>query len=154
MAWYQTDYVIYTYRSAGRGTRNGGAAAEATTRSRLQPEVVITIKTKGRTFTSSYEEQAAAMKPALSWTSTNANLPSISILFYTDSKSLCEVLISFHPRTFSIQNSINSISSSISIQWIPSHSAIPGNDLADKAAKKAITIDTDTILPISLSSSI
>ena len=32
--------------------------------------------------------------------------------------------------------------------------AIPGNDLADKAAKEATTIATDTILPISLSSSI
>ena len=69
-------------------------------------------------------------------------------------KSLCEALISSHPWKFFIHNSINSISSSIFIQWIPGHSAIPGNDLADKAAKEATTIATDTILPISLSSSI
>ena len=67
---------------------------------------------------------------------------------------MCETVISSHLRTFSIHNSINSISSSILILWIPVHSSIPGNDLADKAAKEATTIATDTILPISLSSSI
>ena len=154
IASYQADYVIYTDGSASGGTRNGGAAAVVTRGSPLQPDVITTIKTKGQTFTSSYEEEAATMESALSWTLTNANHHSITILFYTDSKSLCEALISSHPRTFSIHNSINSISSSILIQWIPGHSAIPGKDIADKAAKEATTIDSDTILPISLSSSI
>ena len=63
---YQADYVTYTDGSASRGTRNGGAAAVVTTGSPLQPEVVTTIKMKGRTFTSSYEEEAAAMESALS----------------------------------------------------------------------------------------
>ena len=154
IASYQADNVIYTDGSASKGTRNGGAAAVVPRGSPLQPDVVTTIKTKGRTFTSSYEEEAAAMESALSWTSANANHPPISILFCTDSKSLCEALISSHPRTFSIHSSINSISSSIFVQWIPGHSFIPGNDLADKAAKEATTIATNTILPISMSSSI
>ena len=72
----------------------------------------------------------------------------------TDSKSLCEALISSHPQTFSIHNSVNSILSPIFIPWISGHSAIPGNDLADRAVKEATTIATDTILPISLSRSI
>ena len=72
----------------------------------------------------------------------------------TDSKYLCEALISSNSQTFSIHNSINSVSSSIFIQWIPGHSDIPGNDLADKSAKEATTIATDTILPVSLSSPI
>ena len=108
IASYQADYVIYTDGSASRGTRNGDAAAVVTTGSPLEPEMVTTSKTKGRIFTSFFEEKAAAMESALSWTSTNANHQSISVLFCTDSKSLCQALISSNPPTFSIHNSINS----------------------------------------------
>ena len=85
-------------------------------------------------------------------------LPPTSTIIYpppssAQTKSLCETLISSHPQSFSIHNSINSISSSIFIKWIPDHSAVPGNDLADIAAKEVTTIAKDTILPISLSSS-
>ena len=154
IASYQVDYVIYTDGSASRGTRNGGAAAVVTRGLPLQLDVITTIKTNGRTSASSYEEETAAIESALTCTLTNASYPSISILFCIDRKSLCEALISSHPRTFSIHNSINSISSSIFIQWIPGHSVVPGNDIASKAAKEGTTIATDTILPISLSSSI
>ena len=58
---YQADYVVYTDGSASGGTKNGGAAAVVTRGSPLQPDVVTIIKTKGRTFTSCYEEEAAAM---------------------------------------------------------------------------------------------
>ena len=49
---------------------------------------------------------------------------------------------------------INSISSSIFIQCALGRSAIPGNDLANKAVKEATAITTDTILPVSFSCSI
>ena len=61
------------------------------------------------------------------------------------------VKLSYHqilvPPQFT--NSINSISSSIFIQWIPGSSSIPGNELANKEAKEATYIDTNTILHVS-----
>ena len=143
IASYQTNYTIYTDGSASGGTRKLGMAAVVTRGSRIQPKVVTTIKTKGRTFTCSYKGETAATKSALTWTSTNANHPSITILFCKDSKSLFEALISPNHHTSPIHNSINSISYSIFIQWIS------GKELADKAAKGFTTIVTNTILPVS-----
>ena len=94
------------------------------------------------------------MESALSWASISGNHPSTAMLFCTDSKSLCQALISSNPRTSSIDNSFNFISPSIFIQWIPGHSDISGEELAEKAAKEATTIGTNTILPVSFSSSI
>ena len=108
---YQAYYVIYADQSTSKETRNGSAAAVVTKGSPVKPEVVNTIKSKGRTFNSYYEEEAAAMESALSWTSTNANHPSISILFCTDRKSLCQTLISSNPRLPS--------SSSVSLTILP-----------------------------------
>ena len=95
----------------------------------------------------------------LPWIQHYSGHPPMPIIFQslyscTDSKSLCEALILSNPHTSSIHNSFNSISSSIFIQWIPGHSIIPGNELANKAGKKATTIASNTILPVSFSSSI
>ena len=49
---------------------------------------------------------------------------------------------------------MNSLSFSIFIQWIPGRSTILDNKLADKTVKEATTIATNTIFPISFSSSI
>ena len=53
-----------------------------------------------------------------------------------------------------IHESINSISSSIYIQWIPGHSDIPDNGLDDKATKEATVIAKNTIFPVSLFNSL
>ena len=91
------------------------------------------------------------MEAALKWTCTNANPVRTSILICTDSQSLCEALSSCNPRTTSIRQCTSSISSSIFIQSVPEHSNIPGNNLANRAAKEATTIESDTIYPTPLS---
>ena len=148
---YQVDYTIYTDSSASAGTRNSGAAAIISTGSPTQPTVASIIKIKGRAFTSSYDEEIAAMEAALQWTSTNANFVQTSIFVSRNSQSLFEALSSCHPRTTSIRKCISSTSSSIFIQWVPGHSNIPGNDLAVTAAKESTIIESDTIHPTPIS---
>ena len=65
LAPYQADYTIYTNGSAAEETRSRGAAAVITRRPLTQPEVLKIIKTEDRTFSSSYEDEAAAMESAL-----------------------------------------------------------------------------------------
>ena len=97
IASYQADYTIYIDGFSSEGARNEGATAFVTRGSSIQPEVVTTIKIKRRTFTSSYEEEAAAMESALSWTSANANHPSIlqSPYFFAEIVNHC-VKLSYH----------------------------------------------------------
>ena len=129
----------------GAGQRNSNAAAVVTSGFTLRPEVVNAMKNKGRTFTRPYEEEAAAMKSALP-----GHPPTPTVL--QSPYSLAQTANSY--VKLSIHNSINSILSSTFIQWIPGHFVIPGNNLVDKATNEATTIVTDTILPVSFSSSI
>ena len=76
------------------------AAAGVTRGSPTQPEVVTTIRCKDRMFTSSYKEEAEAMKSTLYWTPTHKHHSSISIPFCTDTKSLCGAVISSNPHYF------------------------------------------------------
>lgn len=55
IALYQADYIIYNDGSASERTGNKSAAAVITTVPVLQPEVLTTIKRKGRL----YDEEAS-----------------------------------------------------------------------------------------------
>ena len=91
------------------------------------------------------------MEAALQWTYTYANSVQTSILIFMDSQSLCEALSSYNPQTTYNCQCISFISSSIFIKWILRQSNIPGNDLADRAAKEATTIQSVSIHPTPLS---
>ena len=80
--------------------------------------------------------------------SANANHLPLTMLIYTDSKSFCEVS---NPDICYIRGYINSISFSIYIQCIPGYSDIPGNELAERAAKESTSIAANSIHHVSLS---
>ena len=95
-------------------------------------EVLATVKTKGKSFTSSYEE-----KITFNIESINGNYRTSIILIFNCGKSLCEALLLSNPRISSNHETINSIISSIFTQCISSHSDISGNEWTDRAAKEA-----------------
>ena len=63
---------------------------------------------------------------------------STTILICTDSKSLCEKLLGNSLEVTDLRQQILNTPGTITIQWVPGHSDIPGNELADAAAKKPL----------------
>ena len=143
------DLTIYTDGSADGGTTKGGAAAVITRGDPEDLEVLSTIKILGRSQTSSYEEEVQAMETALSWIRDHAD-PASHVLICTDSQSLCTALLGGGDDLAAIHDIVHEIEARVTIQWVPGHSNLPGNELADQAAKEATTIEGDSP-PISYS---
>ena len=135
-----SDYTIYTDGSASKGRLDGGAAAVITIGDAEAPVVVDTLRERGRALTCSYEEEACAMILATNWIAEHCT-QSTTILICTDSKSLCEKLLGNSLEVTDLRQQILNTPGIITIQWVPGHSDIPGNELADAAAKEA------TLLP-------
>ena len=56
---------------------------------------------------------------------------------YVQIVSLCKALNGSNDEVDDLRLTLSQCKTPVSIQWIPGHSAIPGNDLADQAAKDA-----------------
>lgn len=73
--------------------------------------------------------------------------PHHPVVIFTDSKSTCLNLASFHcsnPKNYILNNIAHLIDESsqpVTIQWIPSHSGISGNESADVTAKRFASLD-------------
>ena len=85
----QADIVIYTDGSRKAGIENGGAAAVVTQGNASNPIILETLKDKGRTLTSSCEEEKAALKLAMKWIVVK---PQPSIAICSDSHSLLKAI--------------------------------------------------------------
>ena len=136
---YEADTVIYTDGSATAGTTNGGYAVICTIGPAESPTVTNSIGKRGRTITSSYDEEKAALLTALKWIRENQMK---NILICTDSQSLCKAITSQSADTMQIRDIIASLSENIHLQWIPGHMEIPGNEMADTLAKEATKFET------------
>ena len=130
------DYNIYTDGSATAGTVRGGAGVVITTGDPLEPNVVFRIKRRGAPYTCSYEEELRALEMAVGWVDDNCR-PDQRVAIFTDSQSLCRALIGPSSSLDRIRERLNAVKPSLTIQWIPGHCDIPGNELADAAAKEA-----------------
>ena len=124
--------TIYTDGSASDGTSNGGAAAVICAGPPNNPRTIQTLKSVGATTTSSFEEELRALNLALTWIS---NHRPASAAICTDSQALIHAVMGSNRQHQPIRDSLDSCSCSIHLQWIPSHYGIPGNELADAAAK-------------------
>ena len=146
---HNIDTTIYTDGSCTAGTEDGGSAAVITTGSARYPVVLETIQKKGGKLTSSYDEEKAAMLLALNWMKTNNQYTDTIIC--SDSQSLLYSIDSLMPNTADIRKLLDSMKGRTFIHWVPSHVNVPGNELADKAAKEATRLEALDPVPLSFS---
>ena len=97
------------------------------------------IMVKGAEETSSYEEEVEAMKKALELINLNAG-EGVSILIVTDSQSLCVSLSGPSTSLDEIHLLLDNCKHQLTIQWVPGHAGIEGNELADRHAKQATSL--------------
>ena len=132
---YQVDTVLYTDGSCKGGMEDGGSAVVVTTGTASNPVVLEIIKKKGGKYTCSYEEEKNAFVVAMKWMLENQRYADTVIC--SDSQSLLTSIDSMTPDTTDIRADLDKLYGTTYIHWIPSHINIPGNELADAAAKEA-----------------
>ena len=86
---FGADYIIYTDGSATARSTDGGFAVVVTQGSAQHPVTIATIRKRGRHFTSSLDEELAALTHVSQWV-IDHYLSDTTILICTDSKSLCD----------------------------------------------------------------
>lgn len=113
---------------------------------------ILDIKTgAGRYLTSSFEEELAALMESSLWLQQQHTVHSACV--YTDSQSVLSTLAAGSTSVVGLAHYLDQCPQEITLQWIPAHVGIPGNERADAEAKAAANSPLGgNLLPISLES--
>ena len=138
----ETWIHIYTDGSAFKGTMNAGYGARVQFPDQTREELFESCGA----HSSNYEAEARAIEASLHHISnifTEKVKPRNNIVIFSDAKSVLEALgnedlkdMTIRKLSRNISNVITAHTIDITLQWIPGHTNIPGNEQADKLAKQ------------------
>ncbi|GBM82343.1 Putative protein in type-1 retrotransposable element R1DM [Araneus ventricosus] len=137
---HNADYIIYTDGSGIDG--NVGAAVCIFNNDNF----IKAFMFKLRNFNSVFQAELSAINFAVGWALENCC--KVNIL--TDSFSSIQVLKKSNSKSYFINNIKNKMYQafgSVGLSWVKVHAGIPGNELADHYAKKAINEGEDLFVP-------
>ena len=133
---YGSQLTIYTDGSVAADLRRGGSAAVVTIGPRCEFRVIATRRKAIEGLTCSYEAELLAVQLALDWLQESPG--SEPALICTDSKALVSALdgarVSDRIGVEIIRSLLDRSERRVSIQWVPGHCGLAGNELADRAA--------------------
>ena len=145
-----SDISVWTDGSVPGGLGQGGAGIHIKC---LKCVTATSLSFSTGLWTTSYSAETFAILHALEWRishSTTCNFESIAL--FSDSLSVLSTLSAplpyLTPKSLSnTQSLLNSLSQSkvVHLQWIQSHSSLPGNDLADSLSKAGASLDHSNI---------
>ena len=144
----QFDAIIFTDGSAEGGTRRGGSAAVVFEGNIDNLQQVTTRLACGSAWTSSFETEGTAMRLACKYLS-NERLAG-NYLICTDSQSLLKALESgmgdCRSSIGELCRAIKKVPGRLTLQWVPGHCGLLGNEIADKAARDAACLIDDPLV--------
>ena len=126
---------IYTDGSAENATRNGGCGAYI----KRPDKPPLSVSAPGGILCSNYRAEVLALLNATETIISWEEKPKKAV-FLTDSLSALQALMSDEPDTTQkkLTENINTLAQTtyVVLQWIPAHTAVRGNEMADQLAKE------------------
>lgn len=136
----------YTDGSATEATRDGGGGVYITYTDGEERCAIATGK-----FSTNFRAEADALKKAAERLTRNHNRTHDNIVIFTDALSVLQALQ--NPKSKELDRLSGTLatlakSANLTLQWIPAHCGVQGNEIADALAKEGGKLDqTDTSVP-------
>ncbi len=109
------------------------------------PTTLLTNQQRIAAITSSYNEETAAMRKVLEGLLQSHAAAAIC----TDRQSLLKAIQSKSADTSNLRSVLNKRAGKTTLNWIPGHHGVVGNEEADSCAKQAAVINDGAPKPVS-----
>jgi ribonuclease HI len=137
------QWLIFTDGTPGVGGGNSGAAAVMGVGTPGGMEVREVRRRRGGVGASPFDAEVEGLRLALEWLRVNHSGTEERVLIGTDCQALVQELAAPVPpddsSTQELRELLDDLPQSITIQWIPGHCGLLGNEVADRESRLAST---------------